>query len=443
MPNAIPILSQIRAGKLSGIERLDLNCGLSDFPREIFDLADSLQVLNLSGNALSSLPDDLPRLHQLRVIFCSDNRFTELPAVLGQCPQLQMVGFKSNRIRSVPAAALPPQLRWLILTDNELEALPSGIGDCTQLQKLMLAGNQLQQLPPQLAHCQQLELLRISANRLSKLPSWLADMPRLTWLACGGNSDQQNEAQTGLPSTPTMPVQWGRLTLQHTLGEGASGVIYEAVLQANDNPHQHDLVAVKLFKGAVTSDGWPHSELAACLAAGTHPHLIPLIGPLAGHPGGAQALVMALIPPSFSTLALPPSLQTCTRDVYPAGTQFSLQKVLRIALGVAHAAAHLHSRGKLHGDLYAHNLQCDADGLCLLGDMGAAWFLPADNGSAQALQRLEVRAFGCLLEELLTHCAEAANPTLTAVTTLRDSCLKAPAQRPLFNELVQTLLALQ
>ena len=113
-------LAQLRAGQLSGITRLDLACGLTEFPREIFDLADSLEVLNLSGNALRSLPDDLHRLTRLRVLFCSDNRFTELPACLGQCAALTMIGFKANASQHVPGAALPPLLRWLILTDNRI-----------------------------------------------------------------------------------------------------------------------------------------------------------------------------------------------------------------------------------------------------------------------------------------------------------------------------------
>ena len=441
MPTPTDTLGQLRAGQLKGIQRLDLGCGLTEFPPEIFDLADSLQVLNLSGNALTSLPDDLPRLHQLRVIFGSDNRFTALPPVLGQCPQLQMVGFKANQIHSVPAAALPPQLRWLILTDNQIEALPASIGDCSQMQKLMLAGNRLQQLPAQLAHCQQLELLRISANQLDVMPPWLVDLPRLAWLACAGNpfSDVYSQAHQ---HTPSSAIEWRNLRLQHVLGEGASGVIYQALLSTRrDDSHENcapSTVAVKLFKGTVTSDGWPHSELAACLAAATkpHPNVIPVIGPLAGHPEGSAGLVMQLVPPRFTTLAGPPSLQTCTRDVYPAGSRFSLQKIMRIGLGVARAAAHLHTRGLLHGDLYAHNVQSDADGFCLLGDMGGASFLPADQAASQALQRLEVRAFGCLLEELLAHGIQAPSAALTA---LQARCLGTPAQRPLFDEIVQSL----
>ena len=111
-------LEALRAGKLAGIKRLDLSCGLTEFPREIFALADSLEVLNLSGNALQHLPDDLHRLKRLRVLFGSDNLFTELPECIGQCRELQIVGFKANQIQHVPAQALPPQLRWLILTDN-------------------------------------------------------------------------------------------------------------------------------------------------------------------------------------------------------------------------------------------------------------------------------------------------------------------------------------
>lgn len=99
-------LEQLRAGQLAGTRHLKLACGLSEFPREIFDLADTLEVLDLSGNALTTLPDDLPRLARLRILFASDNPFTELPEVLGQCSQLSMVGFKANRIRRCRARRL-------------------------------------------------------------------------------------------------------------------------------------------------------------------------------------------------------------------------------------------------------------------------------------------------------------------------------------------------
>ena len=70
-------LAKLRAGQLKGLKRLDLACGLTEFPDEIFQLANSLEILNLSGNALSRLPDDLHRLTRLRILFCSDNHWLQ------------------------------------------------------------------------------------------------------------------------------------------------------------------------------------------------------------------------------------------------------------------------------------------------------------------------------------------------------------------------------
>ena len=437
-------LEQLRAGALAGSRRLSLSCGLRAFPAEIFELADTLEILDLSGNALASLPDDLARLHRLRIVFCSNNQFTELPEVLGQCPQLSMVGFRANRIRNVPAAALPPSLRWLVLTDNRLTGLPAEIGRCTELQKLMLAGNQLQALPPEMAACTRLELLRIAANRFASLPDWLLGMPRLAWLACAGNPlSEASEAAAQAAMTMTR-IAWNSLQMQHQLGEGASGVIHQATWQRGETPQP---VAVKLFKGALTSDGLPQHEMAACISAGAHPNLIAVHGQIADHPAGASGLVMALIDTGFRNLAAPPSLASCTRDIYPAGTPFTLGAVIRLALGIASAARQLHERGILHGDLYGHNILRSDDGQALLGDFGAASFFAPDDGPlAQALQRIEVRAFSCLLEELLARCSAPAGSqgTLEILTGLQTRCAQEnTAARPLFAEVQQLLAALQ
>ena len=414
----------LRSGRLIGAKRLDLCCGLTEFPDEIFQLADSLEILNLSGNALTSLPDDLQRLYKLRVIFCSDNQFTEVPEVLGRCPELTMIGFKANQIRTLPAAALPPKLRWLILTDNQLESVPKEIGLCTYLQKLMLAGNRLQSLSSELAACCQLELLRISANRFETLPDWLLKMPRLAWLAYAGNpySDAHEHAITEMSDIPC--INWHELELQQQLGEGASGVIHQAVWRRYGEVQE---VAVKLFKGALTSDGLPRSEKAASLAAGLHRSLVGASGKIVEHPQGTKGLVMPLVEAGYTILAGPPSLESCTRDVYAPERRFTLDEALRLAHGIADAVAHLHQRGILHGDLYAHNILCNVAGEALLGDFGAATFMPEE---ADALRRIEVRAFGYLLEELL---ARFDAPVPDALWKLQHRCVNPDVnERPLF-----------
>ncbi|MCM2463662.1 protein kinase [Pseudomonas sp. CG7] len=427
-------LAQLRAGQLSGITRLDLACGLTEFPREIFELADSLEILNLSGNQLDTLPDDLHRLPHLRVLFCSDNRFTELPECLGRCSALTMVGFKANRIARVTGAALPPRLRWLILTDNDVEELPDELGQRPHLQKLMLAGNRLQQLPASLGQCHRLELLRIAANQLTELPQWLLELPSLSWLAYAGNPLEAQAEAAALNTT--VPIDWSQLALQQPLGEGASGVIHQALWQAPGQVARN--VAVKLYKGQMTSDGSPLHEMHACITAGRHPNLIDVLGQVTGHPEQQAGLVMALIDPSYRNLAGLPSLASCSRDVYADDLRLNAPAALRIAYGIASAAAHLHRQGITHGDLYGHNILCNDQGDCLLGDFGAASFHAiTDNLQTRALQRIEVRAFGILLGELLARIEPAlAAQDLAWLQDLQARCCQPEVlARPGFDEI--------
>ncbi|AHE49344.1 hypothetical protein AH4AK4_1889 [Aeromonas hydrophila 4AK4] len=428
-------LEQLRAGELCGARHLKLCENLRVFPPEILALKETLEVLDLTGNQLSRLPDALAEFSKLRILFCSENRFTELPEVLGRCPALTMVGFKANRIATVPAASLPAGLRWLILTDNAIEQLPDELGQCTALQKLMLSGNRLRELPASLANCQRLELLRIAANRLEALPEWLLALPRLAWLAYAGNSFSDKQERRLGETAAAAEIPWQGLTLWEQLGQGASGVIHRAELAT---PAGSRGVAVKLFKGAVTSDGLPRCEMAVSLAAGSHPNLIGVAGRVSDHPSGMPALVMTLIDPRFVNLAGPPSLDSCTRDVYPADLTLTPNALMAMVQGGAAAARHLHERGILHGDLYAHNLLHSAQeqGRVLLGDFGAAsCYDCADRELATRLERLEVRAFGCLLEELLARC-HPNDEALGALHSLAEECLlEAVLQRPSFADI--------
>ena len=436
------LAAQILASKQTGSKRLNISCGLNEFPKEIYELADTLEILDLSGNNLSSLPDDFTTLRKLRVLFCSDNQFTHLPDVLGQLPQLTMVGFKANKIQTVSAASLGKSLRWLILTDNKISELPAEIGLCIDMQKLMLAGNSLQHLPAELANCTKLELLRIAANRLKFLPDWLLRMPRLSWLAYAGNPCSEINELVAMSHNPISDISWQQLQIQHRLGEGASGVIYQALW--NHPTESSTTIAIKLFKGTLTSDGLPYSEKAACISAGEHPNLIKVHGKLDGHPDKTKGLIMSLVEPSYKNLAGPPSLDSCTRDIYANDTRFTLEQLLNIAHGIAKAAQHLHSKGIMHGDLYAHNILHNEAGDCLVGDFGAASFYLLTDTAAPMLQALEVRAFGCLLQELTERHYDENKNISNKIKYLSIICTQEEcAARPNFDVIVSILADLQ
>ena len=426
-------LDQLKSGQLKGSIRLKLACGLKEFPEEIISLADTLEVLDLSDNQFSTLPDSISKLKKLRILFFARNNFTEFPIILAKCPALSMIGFKSNQINTVAEDAFPPLLRWLILTDNKIEKLPKSIGDCHLLQKCALAGNRIESLPAELANCKNLELLRISANKLTAIPQWLFELPKLSWVAFGGNpAAYQIELESDLELH-----HWNDFDIEELLGEGASGMISKASWDTKEKK-----VAIKVFKGDVTSDGLPDDEMAMSIAAGAHENLIPVLGKIKNHPEEKSGLIMKLISPSYINLGNPPSMVSCTRDVFDEQTVFNGAELLKIAKSIASVCTQLHRKGINHGDLYAHNILINTTADCLLGDFGAATFYDVNSNLAHTIERVEVRAFGCLLEDLLGLVPENKmnNEVRNSWQMLIADCALADVKsRPGFSEILEKL----
>ncbi|KAK7931595.1 hypothetical protein PG985_002307 [Apiospora marii] len=393
--------------------KLKITEPLTSFHTEILQHAASLVQLDLSGTGLSSLPDEFSQLTSLKVLFLSSCNFTVFPAVLSQCPTLEMVAFRGNGMRSVPEDALPPRLRWLILTGNEIEALPRSIGKCGRLQKCMLSGNLLTSLPEEMRNCTKLGLLRLSANRIQELPGWLYEMPDLAFLSIAGNpctgadlagteASQVVEKGDKEEEEGLLKIPWSSLSVHSLLGEGASGIISKGTFTPPNGTAQD--AAVKIFKGSVTSDGTPLNEMRACMRAACHPNLIDTQGKIIDHPDGPdkKGLVMELIPPTYRTLGLPPSLDSCTRDCFAPETSVTMAQGIAILHGIASAARHLHAKGVAHGDLYAHNILYDEAGHAILGDLGAASIYTAAAAERRAHERLEVLALAHLMEDVWT-----------------------------------------
>ncbi|MDQ6976692.1 MAG: protein kinase, partial [Ghiorsea sp.] len=115
--------------------------------------------------------------------------------------------------------------------------------------------------------------------------------------------------------------------------------------------------------------------------------------------------------------------------------------LLSITRAIASAAAHLHQRGITHGDLYGHNILINDDSECILGDFGAAsLYQHMDTQLSDAIEKIEVCAFGCLLEELLLRLTKADiskhTSTIKQLKQLEQVCLnKTTNQRPAFSKI--------
>lgn len=427
------ILEKLKSGDLIGITQIKIAAGLEIFPQELYSLVDTLEVLDLTDNNLSSLPNDFDRFKKLKRLFLSNNQFNHVPKIFAKLPMLSMIGMRNNKIKIFEENSLPLSTRWLILTDNELESLPEFIGDLKLLQKFMLSGNKLNFLPNSISKCTNLELLRIAANNLASFPISLLSLPKLSWLAYSGNPfckkhpDSKIELQT---------INWNELEIKELLGEGASGNIYKAIY--NDIE-----VAIKIFKGEMTSDGLPQEEMEINISMGVHENLIDVLAQVINHPENKDVLMLELIPSTFFNLGLPPSLESCTRDVYAKDFKLSTKAVLKILKGMANAAVHMHERGIMHGDFYAHNIMIDKDANSILGDFGGASYYEAEDFELNnSLEKLEVRAFGCLIEELL-ELSKQDNQDINIkelLSQLKISCLnEVPTERPLFKQISNQL----
>lgn len=390
-------LEQLKNGELKGTVRLNLSENLSQFPSEIFDLADSLEVLDLSNNQLSELPQDLNRLKHLKILFCSNNQFTCLPPMLSLCPKLEMIGFKSNKIEQVPASSLPLKTRWLILTDNKISELPESLGQLVNLEKLMLAGNQLTKLPQSIHSCHKLGLIRLSANQLTEFPDLILDLPKLAWLAFSGNPFCQGDKT----HSQIQKMSLDSFKLHEVLGQGASGIISKAS-SSDENDLPID-VAIKVFKGEVTSDGYPEDELDACLSTGLHPNLVKPLAHI--KEVDCSALVMELIPADYINLGQPPSLKTCTRDTFTQGQSFSIKQIEHIVQQLESLVDHLIKHKVSHGDLYAHNVLINHQSDILFGDFGAASkYQMLEDYQQSGIQAIEKRALNYFIDDMLSLC---------------------------------------
>jgi tRNA A-37 threonylcarbamoyl transferase component Bud32 len=376
-------------------------------PSPGIDLA-TITKLDLFQAGLTSLPSSLGQdLPNLSILFCMKNKFEEVPEVIGQCPNLQMVSFKSNQIKSIHPEALQPQMRWLILTDNKIASLPSTIGRCTKLQKFMLSGNLIEQLPKEIASCHNLELIRLASNRLAEPPMELLNLPKLSWVALSDNPFLSLGSQNGTMNDKEIHLDLfedehlDNAALGIELGKGASGITrkYTTLISQNGNETMEE-VAVKEYSATITSDGNPQEERKVSMVASSLgcSSLVKVFGRTKN-----GNLIMELLQ-NYNVLANPPSMESCSRDVYDEEMRGRIteKRALAIVEQLLISLMKLHDVGICHGDFYGHNILIsdEDEERVWLTDFGAAFFYDKGSPYGKAIERVESRAFGHLVAEL-------------------------------------------
>ncbi|KAL6046391.1 Rap1 GTPase-activating protein 1, variant 2 [Balamuthia mandrillaris] len=145
--------------------------------------------LDLAKNALTSLHEDLGKLHMLRTLNVSHNQLTSLPGnIFADLPKLTSLLASNNQIDALPASLFEARtLTYLDVSNNALTTLPDDISQLVQLGFLDVSMNHLQTLPTTINKLEKLEELNLRGNSLSELAPKLAALPTLMFLDVSDN----------------------------------------------------------------------------------------------------------------------------------------------------------------------------------------------------------------------------------------------------------------
>jgi len=182
------------------------NNTLSSLPSNVLEGQKQLEMLDLSGNLLSSshLTSSLTRdMFSLLEINLSNNLIDYIsPEFLSTLPNLQIMKLSANKISTMTMSPSLFQLRDLDLSGNKLVKISAdNLAGLESLTHLSLANNQIQTIhPATFRNASQILVLDISDNQLMSLPDTLKYLHNLQTLDIGGNYIQEIGADSPLSS---------------------------------------------------------------------------------------------------------------------------------------------------------------------------------------------------------------------------------------------------
>ena len=175
------------------IEFLDLSCNnLTSIPDWVFKL-ENLKYLNVGSNLLTHLPDtchmslETLKVHKnklsklktcktLRFLNLYLNNFEYIPDV-SYCEKLEFLSYGMTNISKLPCWITSfVHLKWLSLVVNKIETLPNNFHLLSRLKGVRLAKNNLSSLPDEIGALSDLEELTLYANNLNTLPESFFDL---------------------------------------------------------------------------------------------------------------------------------------------------------------------------------------------------------------------------------------------------------------------------
>jgi len=158
-----------------------------------------LEVLEIQGNKLCNLPEEISALIHLRVLNVSNNQLTSLPtAALSKMPLVSLIATKNHITGTLfidPNYAMN-RLQILDISVNWLTSFSSGSVALPMLRELNIAFNKMTELPS-MSTWTSLITLYAEDNKLSSLPEGFTDISTLRNVDFTGNDFPRLDARIG------------------------------------------------------------------------------------------------------------------------------------------------------------------------------------------------------------------------------------------------------
>lgn len=148
------------------------------------------QELDLSGDQITKIPNELCELHTLTKLDLSRNRF-RIPSELPNLKSLRILSLQRCKLVEVPKEmGNLESLEDLDLRENYLEKIPKEIGNLKHLEFLNLGDNFLTEIPEEFGNLQSLKVINLNKNTIGKIPLEMEKLSTsLKYLFLSSNSE--------------------------------------------------------------------------------------------------------------------------------------------------------------------------------------------------------------------------------------------------------------
>lgn len=152
----------------------------------------NLERLWLSHNRLSSLPEAIEGLFNLKALFLHRNNFESVPVELCRLPSLEILWMNSNKITSIPEeVGQLKMLKRLHLDGNFVEEFPTAVCQLAGLEVLYFNNNYLTSVSDDIGNLRELKRLYLQNNQISSIPSGVCCLSQIEMLLLDNNKITQ------------------------------------------------------------------------------------------------------------------------------------------------------------------------------------------------------------------------------------------------------------